>query len=259
VSAPVHLSIVSHGQSRLASGLLADIARHCAHGNLTITVLSNIPEEAPAVPPALSGKVTCATNEAPAGFGANHNKVFAGCAAPFFCVLNPDLRLTSDPFSALLAAFADPQVAFAAPAALDPQGAIQDNARELPTPWSIASKFWSAPRGPDYPVDGGAVNPDWVSGFFMLCRSSAFRELGGFDERYFLYYEDIDLCTRARLAGWKNAWLPGVTVVHDARRRSHRDAKYLLWHLRSITRFFSSPVYRAARKLAPVPQAQSRL
>jgi GT2 family glycosyltransferase len=99
------------------------------------------------------------------------------------------------------------------------------------------------------------VYPDWVSGFFMLCRSSAFRELGGFDERYFLYYEDIDLCTRARLAGWKNAWLPGVTVVHDARRRSHRDAKYLLWHLRSIARFFASPVYRAARKLASVPAA----
>ena len=259
MSARIHLSIVSHGQSRLVSGLLADIARFCALADLSVTVLSNVPEDAPVVPPGLSGRVARATNEARAGFGANHNKVFASCAAPFFCVLNPDLRLTSDPFCALLAAFADPRVAFAAPAALDPQGAIQDNARELPTPWSIASKLWSAPRGPDYPVDGGVVNPDWVSGFFMVCRSSAFRELGGFDERYFLYYEDIDLCTRARLAGWKNAWLPAVSVVHDARRRSHRNVRYLLWHLRSAVRFFASPVYRAARKLAPVPAAQSRL
>jgi N-acetylglucosaminyl-diphospho-decaprenol L-rhamnosyltransferase len=259
VSAQVHLSIVSHGQAGLVSGLLADIAQYCAPGDLTISVLANVPEEDPVIPTALSGRVACATNETPAGFGANHNKVFASCAAPFFCVLNPDLRLTSDPFPALLAVFADPRIALAAPAALDPQGVIQDNARELPTPWRVASKLWSAPRGPDYKGNSGVVHSDWVSGFFMLCRSSAFRELGGFDERYFLYYEDIDLCTRARLAGWKNAWLPGVTVVHDARRRSHRDAKYLLSHLRSIARFFASPVYRAARKLGPAPVAQSRL
>jgi hypothetical protein len=53
--------------------------------------------------------------------------------------------------------------------------------------------------------------------------------------------------------------MPGVKVVHDARRHSHRDAKFLFWHLRSIARFFASPVYRAARRLEAAPADQSRL
>jgi GT2 family glycosyltransferase len=103
------------------------------------------------------------------------------------------------------------------------------------------------------------VPADWVAGFFMLFRSGVFERLGGFDERYFLYYEDVELCSRARLAGSKIVWMPGVKVVHDARRHSHRDAKFLYWHLRSIARFFASPVYRAARRLEAAPADQSRL
>jgi len=90
-----------------------------------------------------------------------------------------------------------------------------------------------------------------VAGFFMLFRSAAFRSLGGFDERYFLYYEDFDLCCRLRAAGHAIAWVPQARVVHDARRTSHRNARYLVWHASSVLRFFSSPAYRAAKRLPP--------
>lgn len=250
----VHLSIVSHLQSRLVTQLLADIAGLGSAPQMRVTVLSNVPEQPPAIPTALSPNVEHLTNDTLAGFGANHNRVFRRCSTPYFCVMNPDLRLAADPFPQLLGAFANERVAMAAPAACDPSGALQDNARRLPSPWRIASKLWAPPLGPDYSSDADVVYPDWVAGFFMLFRSSAFRQLGGFDERYFLYYEDMDLCSRIRLAGLKNAWLPRVKVVHDARRRSHSDAKYLLCHLRSIARFFTSPVYRAVRKLQPGPE-----
>jgi GT2 family glycosyltransferase len=252
VSASIHLSIVSHLQAPLVSALLEDLAKVAAEQDCRISVLSNLPEAPPAIPPALAGKVEHLTNEKPAGFSANHNKVFHRCSSPFFCVLNPDLRLSTDPFPELLRAFMDKGVALVAPGATDVQGVLQDNARMLMTPWRVISKLWSAPSGPDYPDDRRMVYPDWVAGYFMLVRSSNFRKLGGFDERYFLYYEDIDLCCRVRLAGGKIAWLPGVRVVHDARRRSHRNPKFLFWHIRSLVRFFASPVYRAARSLQAI-------
>ena len=250
MSASVHLSIVSHRQAPLVSSLLADIAAFGDSTELQLTVLSNLPEAAPVVPVELAGKLEHITNDKPAGFGANHNKVFNRSNAPYFCVLNPDLRLPHNPFPQLLSVFADERVALAAPAACDGDGKMQDNARLLPTPWRIASKLWSRAGGSDYPANVAIAYPDCVAGFFMLLRSSAYRALDGFDERYFLYYEDFDLCSRIRLAGWKNAWLPGVKIVHHARRKSHGDLRYLIVHARSVARFFSSPVYRAARRLA---------
>jgi GT2 family glycosyltransferase len=242
----IHLSVISHRQRSLVSELLADLGR-CRTERLTVTVLSNLPEAAPDIPAALAGKVHHLINRRPVGYGANHNFVFRGCRAPFFCVLNPDLRFPEDPFPALMAAFDDPQVGLVAPAATDSRGTLQDNARRLPSIAEVAKKVWRVTPTLDYSEGSGLVPVDWLAGFFMLCRSTVFNDLGGFDERYFLYYEDADLCTRARLAGWKNIWVPGVRVVHDARRRSRRNPKFLLWHLRSIARFFASPAYRAAR------------
>jgi GT2 family glycosyltransferase len=78
---------------------------------------------------------------------------------------------------------------------------------------------------------------------FMLLDSKAFRTLGGFDERFFLYYEDVDLCCRIRLAGCSLTICPAVNVVHDARRASHRNLRFMKWHLASMIRFFCSPVF----------------
>jgi GT2 family glycosyltransferase len=73
---------------------------------------------------------------------------------------------------------------------------------------------------------------------FMLFRSAAFRKVGGFDERYFLYYEDVDLCARLRRAGYDIRVEAAVRVVHDARRDSRRSVRYMAWHLSSILRYF---------------------
>lgn len=248
--AKVHVSIVSHRQSALVGSLLADLVAFAEKSELRFTVLSNVPEARPAVPAGLESRIEYLVNDHPRGFGANHNRVFTGCEAPYFCVLNPDLKIACDPFPPLLAALQDERTALAAPAAYDPFGALQDSARALPTPLDIALKTWSAQRGANYPAQAGIAHPDWVAGLFMLFRTEAYRAMGGFDERYFLYYEDVDLCSRLRLAGWRIVWLPKVSVVHDARRQSHRDPRHFLWHLRSVTRFFCSSVYRRARALA---------
>ncbi len=92
-------------------------------------------------------------------------------------------------------------------------------------------------------------SPDWIAGMFMLFPRSVFEELHGFDERYFLYYEDVELCARLALAGYKRLVCSDVTVVHDARRSSHGSLRYAVMHLKSIIRFFSSNVYYQIRNL----------
>ena len=83
-----------------------------------------------------------------------------------------------------------------------------------------------------------SFHPEWVAGMFMLFRSQDFARLGGFDEAFFLYYEDVDICVRAWKQGMKIVACPQVSVVHDARRDSHRSARHIRWHLASMVRYF---------------------
>ncbi len=75
---------------------------------------------------------------------------------------------------------------------------------------------------------------------FMLFRSETYRAAGGFDEAYFLYYEDVDLCRRLRAAGKSIVYQPEAEVVHEARRASRRQPRLALHHLKSMLRFLSS-------------------
>lgn len=80
---------------------------------------------------------------------------------------------------------------------------------------------------------------DWVNGACLFFRSEAFSELKGFDERYFMYCEDTDICLRLQLAGWS---MQGAdwAVMHDARRNTGRSLRHLGWHLRSLWRLWAS-------------------
>jgi hypothetical protein len=91
-------------------------------------------------------------------------------------------------------------------------------------------------------------NPDWVAGMFMLFPRDVFLKIGGFDERYFLYYEDVDLCARLTLADYKILLCSTVSVIHDARRSSHKNLRYMRLHSTSMLRFFLSDVYRQLRQ-----------
>ena len=76
----------------------------------------------------------------------------------------------------------------------------------------------------------------------MVWRAKAFAAVGGFDERYFMYCEDTDICLRLQLAGWHMREAP-VTVVHDARRHTGRDWRHLRWHMASVWRLWSSAAF----------------
>lgn len=248
----IKCSIVSHRQGRLVAGLLDDLAK--LHGELALTVVLtlNVPETLPFDAKDYPFPVRLVSNPRRRGFAANHNAAFGleTGAAEFFCVLNPDVRLRGNPFPPLLACAGDERAGVVAPAVFDGAGRPQANARPLPTPLSILAKAFGA--GDPLPLAAGEPcgDVDWVAGMFMLFPSRAFAAAGGFDERYFLYYEDVDLCCRLRLSGRRVLHAPAAQVVHDAQRASHRHPAYFLRHAASMLRFFLSPVFAASRRLA---------
>jgi GT2 family glycosyltransferase len=73
---------------------------------------------------------------------------------------------------------------------------------------------------------------------FMLFVAADYAALGGFDEDYFLYYEDVDLCVRLWCAGRRIVLCPQAAVLHAAQRASHRNLRHLAWHLGSMARYF---------------------
>lgn len=248
----VSVSIVSHRHGLLLAELLNDIERHCGGTKIEILLTLNVPERLESDIRQLGFPVRLIINDAPKGFGANHNAALEQATGSYFCVLNPDVRLATDPFPGLLDCLAQVRTGCVAPLVLTPGGLIEDSARRLPTPWQILRKFMTQLRGhrmpADYEVTGiKPIAVDWVAGMFMFFSRDVIRSIGGFDERYFLYYEDVDLCSRLRVSGMEVFLCPRVKVVHAAQRQSHREWRFQRWHLASMLRFFLSPVYRQLR------------
>jgi hypothetical protein len=242
------VSVVSHGQGGLVASLLKDMDRCCDTGSLEVILTRNIPEPSSFKASDYRFPLTVVENPRPKGFGANHNAAFRLASGSGYCVMNPDVRLSRDPFGPLRPRLEDPRVGVAAPLVTDPAGRVEDSARRMPTPAGILRRIVGGTREDGCDADTPLVETDWVAGIFMLFPAHVFREAGGFDERYHMYCEDVDLCTRLRLLGYRIVQDRSVRVVHDARRESHRKWNPLAWHVRSLIRFFLSDVYGKARR-----------
>lgn len=235
--AKISISIVSHNQGVLIADLLSDLGMYCATPFEVILTI-NVPEVLPFETKAFDFPVRIVTNTVPKGFGANHNAAFKLAKADYFCVLNPDIRLKHDPFPLLLDALSDATNGVVGPLIISPNGAIEDSARRFPTPLRILKKAFFGVVGTDYEIGQDPLYPDWIGGMFMVFRSPTFRQVDGYDEKYFLYYEDVDLCWRLRHEGFRVLLVPSVRAIHDARRESHRQIRYLFWHVKSMLLFF---------------------
>lgn len=240
----ISLSVVSHGQGGMVNELLGDVARHSP--NLDLLLTCNVPEQVAISSEGLTS-VQRFDNVGVQGFGANHNAAFRHCDSPFFCVANPDVRLASDPFPELIACMEDSKVGLVAPRVVSLAGDTEDSARYFPTPINLAAKLLHMEES-RFPASGDAPGAvDWVAGMFMFFRAEAFRDVGGFDEKFFLYYEDVDICARLWKAGWKVMLHPEVSVIHAAQRTSRRNPRYMAWHLSSMARYFAKHLGRLPR------------
>ena len=235
------ISVVSHAQSHLVAALLGDLSGYANSGtSLEVILTLNVDEELAFDPDGYGYPITIIRNPVPRGFAANHDQAFERSSGRYFCVINQDVRFDEDPFPALFACLQSSSVGVVAPLVLSKNGVMEDSARRFPTPLKILCKALGGCRGSDYVMGDKAIFPDWVAGMFMLFRREVFEKMGGFDRRYFLYYEDVDLCARLRSQGYQVALCPGAKVIHHAHRSSHRNLKYMKWHLASMFRFFLS-------------------
>lgn len=237
----VTVSIVSHHHGDVIPLLLRDLAQHASEDVLEVIVTLNVPE--PALADWIEGHewpfgISIVRNVQPLGFGANHNQAFGWCKTPYFCVLNPDIRLADNPFPALIERLRDEAVGCVYPLQSDGYGPARDLGREIPTPMALMRRYLM----PRSEIQGGVKH--WINGAFMLLPSKVFMEVGGFDARYYMYCEDVDLCLRLRLRGWRVEASPRAQVQHVAQRASRRQWRHLWWHLQSLWRLWRTPHYR---------------
>lgn len=238
--APITVSIVSHGQQALLLPLLEQLEAHCAASIDRIVLTINVPEAELVATRHWRFAIDRIANSHPRGFGANHNAAFARCQSDWFLILNPDIRLDTDALRLLREQALDTD-GLLAPRILERSPTQPEPHRALLTPWEILTRKRSGYRAP--------TQPAWVAGMFMLLRTQAFRQVHGFDERYFMYGEDFDLCARLRLAGWQIRIGESVHVRHEARRASRTEWRHLAWHLTSLARVWLSPAFWRYRAL----------
>jgi N-acetylglucosaminyl-diphospho-decaprenol L-rhamnosyltransferase len=235
------LSVVSHGHSSSILSLLKDINDYSGSLELVVFLTWNAPEletkDEQALKAVCKWPITIIKNHQRKGFGQNHNAALQQAGLGIWCVINPDLRFAAHDLEELVSALSLNDVGLAFPRQADPNGVYLDYRRELVTPWSLIKRYIGQQ------VEQLA-QPDWVSGCFMAFRSEVYQELGGFDESFFLYCEDVDLCLRLQLAGYKMMEVD-FSIIHDTRRGTLKKWAHFKWHVRSLLRLWCSRAFWA--------------
>ena len=201
--------------------------------------------------PRSAGAARVIENERSLGFGANINRGVAATSAPYVVASNSDIEATPGSI-ATLRDFAEgrPHAGIIGPQMRYPDGRWQASRRSFPTVRGTIVRRTPLRRvlHPErrqrrhYLLDERPTEPaqsDWLLGAFLFLRREMLEELGGLDEGYRLYGDDIDLAYRARMAGWERWYLPDAVVIH--RHQAVTDRRFFtqrtLWHWRSILRF----------------------
>ena len=203
------------------------------------------------------------------GFGAAAN-VAIGRTDGDVLLLNPDVVADPSAISTLEAVLQlYPSAGVVAPQLRYPTGDIQPSARTFPSPITmllrrtrLGQTRYGAPRLSRHLLPSGGAEPGapvgWVLGAAMLIRRKALEDIGGFDERFFLYGEDVDLCYRMWATGWEVRLAGDVMFVHDYQRQSARTLDFrsraTRAHWMSAFRLFTKhPGLLVGRSPAPPP------
>ena len=213
--------------------------RETRYGYFEIVVVDNDSVE----PPELPSRVRLIRNKENVGFARAHNRGIAASDGDPIVLINPDTVVERDFFEHLEVFVSEnPRVGISGPRIVDSEGELQLSARReisalsgflgrtslltrlFPKSSLVKSQF------PAVTDQSHPTSVDWVSGACMVVRRDTLRDVGPLDERFFMYFEDADLCRRARAEGWLVYYLPQVEIVHQtgASSRSKPKAIWLL-------------------------------
>ncbi len=191
------------------------------------------------------------------GFGHGHNQVIPLLTSDYHAIINPDISFDFDVLSKLVNYLeAHPDVVMATPAICNLDGTFQRVPKRLPTYHYMASGMLERFGGifrrwrDEYTMTGVTFDKptpiEFCTGCFFVIRTSVFKELGGFDEQFFMYCEDADLSRRAGMKG-KIMFLPDIRITHEWGRASSKRWKFFKIHLQSQHLYFKKWRKQASR------------
>jgi hypothetical protein len=228
--------IVNFNSGNSLALCLESIAAVAAHAS--VLVVDNASTDGSEKVAEQGGRITVQRNSENVGFARAVNQGLARTEGEFVLLLNPDCELRAAALERLAAELVrHPDAAIAGPKILDHDGAVQGSARGDPTLLTglfgrstLLTRVFSgsalARRNVRFDLaTGDGTNEaghdvDWVSGACMMARRDMLTAIGGFDERYFLYWEDADLCRRLRAKGWRIRYVTCAVVMHQAGQSS---------------------------------------
>lgn len=179
------------------------------------------------------------------GFGGGHNYVLEQLDSKCHAIVNPDIILEEDAFSKLLAFMEQESVGMCVPRLVDEEGKLLAVYRRELTVWDMFIRMflkgafkkrqaYHTMQDADY---SKPFEVPFAQGSFLVIRTELFKELGGFDERFFLYMEDADLCKRVNKVS-RLCYCPDATVIHKWEKGSHKSGKLFKLHVQSMITYF---------------------
>ena len=255
----VSVLVVSHNSASFLPRCLDSVARQPAGLTIETTVIDNASSDGSAGLARARPDVRVIANPVNRGFAAAVNQGLGATTGRYVLWLNPDAALVDDGLRALVAYMdAHPTVGIAGPRILNPDGGLQRSARAFPSyDWAVGHRHSLLTRlFPNNPYSRryllGDLDPsrpravDWVSGAALLHRRALVEGIGGLDETFFMYCEDVDFCLRARRAGWTTAYHPGLVVEHAvAGSTRSRSRAMLVERHRSLWRYYKKHFRRS--------------
>ncbi|MCO5123550.1 MAG: glycosyltransferase family 2 protein [Rhizobacter sp.] len=248
--------IVSHGHDEFLPACVASVARALAADGVRaeILLLDNIaPRDLTPLPDTLPVVLGRRTNDRPQGLSANVNRLAAAARGRRVLMLNPDTEFLGGSFGDALAYMdAHPGVGVLGARLVYPDGTLQPSYRQFPSPPQLLARGLGADNWPWQPrfyrqrmmAEVALDRPtevDWLFGAFMLFDAESLHRLGGFDEGFRLYYEDVDICRRFRRAGLSTVYFPALRFTHKHMRASAKRpfSQMWRWHVASALRYFA--------------------
>lgn len=243
----IYIAIVSHGHYEYIEKN-KELLKIAEINNVTVIIKDNI-KESTLENYAKVNNIEYVTTHETLGFGENNNFIFNYAKKSlnaknedWFIILNPDVLITNEEFKKLMVSLNTQDGVFFAPNLYKTDELVEseNSVRYFPKLVNLFNPFLLKPINLPYNKntlnEGDAV--EWASGAFLCIKCSAFELVNGFDENYFMYYEDVDLCYRLNKANIALRFLKEVSAVHKGEYKNRSIfSKHFLWYLNSLIRF----------------------
>ncbi len=236
--------IVNYNSTRHSFKNIAALLKSSLHDNINIWVQDNASWDGAIRLKHRFPAIHLTLNPQNLGFGAAINQVIGQGRAPYVMLINPDACIEDGFFESVLE-YMDKHrdIGILGPKVLDDDGSVQGSARAFPNPLtalfgrnSFLTRIFpnnALSRANVLNLNGANDRPmavDWVSGACMVIRRDALPQTGNMDERFFMYWEDADLCKRMWLKGWKVVYYPKAVVSHQVGQSSRTKPYFTIYH-----------------------------